>query len=126
VPESVGVASFVSTGELPVTVGTAGADVSKLIGSDADAALVFPAASVKAPVAIESDADPALVADAGVKTNEYCVGETTTNVPSVPPVTITSVKIKLDDASESCTVIVAVSPIFRADREVLSVAVGFT
>ena len=71
VPDSVGVASLVSTGELPVTVGTDGADVSKLIGSDADAALVFPAASVKAPVAIDSDADPALVADVGVKIDVY-------------------------------------------------------
>ena len=71
VPDSVGVASFVSTGELPVTVGTAGADVSKLIGSDDVAVLVFPAESVNAPAAMESAADPPLTPDVGVKINVY-------------------------------------------------------
>ena len=101
VPDSVGVASFVKTGDTPLTTGTAGAEVSKVSDSVDVAVLVFPAVSVNAPPAIESDADPPLMPTAGVKTNVYCVDETATKVPSDPPVIVTSVKINVEEGSES-------------------------
>ena len=87
---------------------------------------VLPAVSVNAPLAIDNAPDPPLTPVVGVKTNVYCVDDTAANVPSVPPVTVTSLKTKVEDASDNCTVMVAVSPIFMVDRDELSVTVGFT
>jgi hypothetical protein len=64
--------------------------------------------------------------EVGVRTNVYWVDDTATNVPTVPPVTVTSLRTKVEDASDNCTVMVAVSPILMVDRDELSVAVGFT
>ena len=50
----------------------------------------------------------------------------TTKVPTVPPETVTSLEINVDDASDRVIVSVEVCPIFRFTLEAFSVAEGLT
>ena len=47
-------------------------------------------------------------------------------MPTVPPKTVTSLEINVDDASDRVIVSVEVCPIFRFALEALSVAEGLT
>ena len=62
---------------------------------------MFPAVSVNTPPANDNAADPPLTEEVGVRTNVYWVDDTATNVPTVPPVTVTSLRTKVEDTSDS-------------------------
>lgn len=68
------------------------------------AVFVLPAASVNAPLAIETEPVPLCVSAVGVKTTEYTVEEVALTAESVPPVTVMSSAIKFVEASDRVNV----------------------
>ena len=77
---------------------------------------VFPAVSVKAPLAIETEPEPLCVFAVGVNTTVYDVPETAVNDDNVPPLTVISPTTKLLDVSDNVKVSVEVSPDFSVDE----------
>ena len=88
--------------------------------------LGLPAVSVKAPPPMDKVAVPPFTAEVGVKTNVYCVGETATKVPTDPPVAVTSLNTKVDDASDKVIVKVEVCPIFKVELDAVIETEGLT
>ena len=90
--------------ELDVTFETVGNCVSY----DSDvvelAVFVFPAVSVNAPLATETDPEPLCVFDVGVNTTVYDVPETAVNEESVPPLNVISPTTKLAEVSDNVKV----------------------
>ena len=125
VPLIVGVALFVAIGDVPSTTGATGASVSMVSDSVELAAFPFPAASLNAPSAINTEPLKALLLPVGVKSAEYVVPDPV-NPLSEPPETVMSPTSKLLDDSLSSTDTVAVCPTLNAVREIVSVAVGTT
>jgi hypothetical protein len=77
------------------------------------AELLFPAASVNAPLATDTEPEPLCVFAVGVNTTVYDVPETAVNDDRVPPETETSPVAKFEDASDNVIVKVDVSPDFN-------------
>jgi hypothetical protein len=125
VPLIVGVALFVAIGEVPVTTGALGESVSIVSVNVELAVLPFPAASVNAPSAMDSEPLSALLPFVGVNVAEYVVPEPVKPL-SRPPVTEMSPTTKLLDDSLSSTETVAVCPILNDEREIVSATVGTT
>jgi hypothetical protein len=123
VPLIVGVALFVEIGEVPVTTGALGARVSMVSDSVELAVFPFPAASLNAPAPIEIDPLKALLLFVGVKSAEYVVPDPAKPL-SEPPETVMSPTTKLLDDSLSTMETVAVSPILKVEREIVSATVG--
>lgn len=86
---------------------TVGANVSYPILKPDDAEFPFPAASLKADPATETDAVPSAFA-VGVNVAEYTVADDDANPDNDPPVTDRSPATKSDDASDNVNVTVAV------------------
>ena len=76
--------------------------------------MLFPAASVNAPLATDTEPEPLCVFAVGVNTTVYDVPEPV-NDDKVPPLAIMSVTTKLVDASDNVNVNVEVSPDFSVD-----------
>jgi hypothetical protein len=72
------------------------------------AELLLPAVSVNREVTTERVPVPEFVLAVGVNTAEYTVDDVVVRVPMLPPVTVMSSAVKLDDASDSVKVIVSV------------------
>ena len=125
VPLTIGVALFVAIGEVPVTTGASGASVSIVSVNVALAVLPFPAASLNAPAAIETEPLNALLPFVGVKSAEYVVPEPVKPLIK-PPETVMSVLMKLLDDSLSSMESVAVCPTLNVEREIVSATVGTT
>lgn len=94
-------------------IDTVGAAVSYVMGSELEAVLLLPAASVNVPKATEIVPVPDWVLVVGVKTTVYTVDDVVVNVPIVPPATVMSPTAKFDEAFESVNVIVSVCPDFN-------------
>ena len=60
--------------------------------------LLFPPASVNAPLAIETEPEPVWVFAVGVNTTVYTVDDTPVNDDNVPPLTVMSPTTKSVDA----------------------------
>ena len=73
--------------------------------------MLFPAASVNAPLATDTEPEPLCVFAVGVNTTEYDVPEPV-NDDSVPPLAVISVTTKSVEASDNVMVRVDVSPDF--------------
>jgi hypothetical protein len=70
--------------------------------------LLLPAVSVNREVTTERVPVPEFVLVVGVNAAEYTVDDVVVRVPMLPPVTVMSSAVKLDDASDSVKVIVSV------------------
>ena len=79
------------------------------------AVLLFPAASVNAPLATDTEPEPLCVFAVGVNTTVYEVLETLVNEDSVPPLNVTSPTTKFVDASDNVIVNTEVSHDFKVD-----------
>jgi hypothetical protein len=99
--------------ELDVTFETVGNWVSYESDVVELAVFVFPAVSVKAPLATETEPEPLCVFAVGVNTTVYEVPETAVNEDNVPPLTVMSLTTKLLDVSDNVKVSVEVSPAFN-------------
>ena len=102
--------------ELDVTFETVGNWVSYESDIVELAVFVFPAVSVKAPLAIETEPVPLCVFAVGVNTTVYDVPETAVNDESVPPLNVMSPTTKLAEVSDNVKVSVEVSPDFSVDE----------
>jgi hypothetical protein len=91
-----------------VLIVTIGAPVSYVIDVVLLAVLLLPAVSVNREVTTERVPVPEFVLAVGVNTAEYTVDDVVVRVPMLPPVTVMSSAVKLDDASDSVKVIVSV------------------
>jgi hypothetical protein len=89
-------------------INTVGRAVSYVIDVVLLAELLLPAASVNREVTTERVPVPEFVLADGVNTAEYKVDDVVVSVPMLPPVTVMSSAVKLDDASDSVKVIVSV------------------
>jgi hypothetical protein len=104
---------------------TVGSRVSKGIDRVLDAVLSLPAESVNLAAATERVPVPDSVSAVGVNKTRYTVEETVVREPMLPPVTVISAAVKVEDASDSVNVMVwfALTPIDPVyERE--TVAVG--
>jgi hypothetical protein len=104
---------------------TVGSRVSKGIDRVLDAVLSFPAASVNFAPSTERVAVPDAVSAVGVNKTRYTVEEMVVSALMLPPVTVMSSTVKVEDASDSVKVMVwfALTPIgVEYERE--TVAVG--
>ena len=92
---------------------TVGSRVSKGIDRVLDAVLSFPAESVNFAPSTERVAVPDAVSAVGVNKTRYTVEETVVREPMLPPVTVISAAVKVEDASDSVNVMVwfALTPI---------------
>jgi hypothetical protein len=103
---------------------TVGSRVSKGIDRVLDAVLSFPAESVNFAAATERVLVPDSVSAVGVNKTRYTVEETVVREPMLPPVTVMSAAVKVEDASESVKVMVwfALTPIDpEYERETVTV-----
>jgi hypothetical protein len=89
-------------------INTVGRAVSYVIDVVLLAELLLPAVSVNREVTTERVPVPEFVLAVGVNTAEYTVDDVVVRVPMLPPVTVMSSAVKLDDASDSVKVIVSV------------------
>jgi hypothetical protein len=89
-------------------IDTVGRAVSYVIDVVLLAELLLPAVSVNREVTTERVPVPEFVLAVGVNTAEYTVDDVVVRVPMLPPVTVMSSAVKLDDASDSVKVIVSV------------------
>jgi len=104
---------------------TVGSRVSKGIDRVLDAVLSFPAESVNLAPSTERVAVPDAVSAVGVNKTRYTVEEMVVSALMLPPVTVMSSTVKVEDASDSVKVMVwfALTPIgVEYERE--TVAVG--
>ena len=95
----------------PAAIETVGACVSYVKVVVELAVLPFPAASVNAPLATDTEPEPVCVFAVGVNTTVYDAPEPL-NDDNVPPLAVISVTTKLVDASDNVNVNVDVSPDF--------------
>ena len=72
------------------------------------AVLLFPAASVNAPLATDTEPEPLCVFAVGVNTTVYDVPDTAVNNDSVPPLNVISPSTKLLEVSDRVNVNVEV------------------
>ena len=79
------------------------------------AVLLFPAASVNAPLETEIEPVPFCVFAVGVNTTVYDVPETAVNDDSVPPLNVMSPSTKFVDVSDNVMVNTEVSHDFKVD-----------
>ena len=103
---------------------TVGSRVSKGIDRVLDAVLSFPAESVNFAAATERVLVPDSVSAVGVNKTRYTVEETVVSAPMLPPVTVMSAAVKVEDASDSVKVMVwfALTPIDpEYERETVTV-----
>jgi hypothetical protein len=91
-----------------VTLETVAAAVSYERERAAEAALSLVIASVNFAAATEIEPVPDCVLVVGVNTTEYTVDDVVVSVPMLPPETVMSPAVKLDEASESVNVMVSV------------------
>jgi len=95
----------------PAAIETVGACVSYVKAVVELAVLPFPAASVNAPLATDTEPEPVCVFAVGVNTTVYDA-PVPLNDDNVPPLAVISVTTKLVDASDNVNVNVDVSPDF--------------
>ena len=103
---------------------TVGSRVSKGIDRVLDAVLSLPAESVNLAAATERVPVPDSVSAVGVNKTRYTVEETVVREPMLPPVTVMSAAVKVEDASDSVKVMVwfALTPIgVEYERETVTV-----
>lgn len=103
---------------------TVGSRVSKGIDRVLDAVLSFPAESVNLAPSTERVAVPDAVSAVGVNKTRYTVEEMVVSVLMLPPVTVMSSTVKVEDASDSVKVMVwfALTPIgVEYERETVTV-----
>ena len=79
------------------------------------AELLFPAASVNAPLATDTEPEPLCVFAVGVNTTVYDVPETAVNEDNVPPLNVMSPTTKSVEASDNVMVNTEVSHDFKVD-----------
>jgi hypothetical protein len=96
----------------PAAIETVGACVSYMIAVAELAVLLFPAASVNAPLATDTEPEPVCVFAVGVNTTVYDVPETAVKDDNVPPLNVMSPTAKSVDASDNVNVNDDVSPDF--------------
>ena len=104
---------------------TVGSRVSKGIDKVFDAVLSFPAESVNFAPSTERVDVPDSVSAVGVNRTVYTVEETVVSALILPPVTVMSAAVKVEDASDSVKVMVwfALAPI-DPEYERVTVTVG--
>ena len=108
-----------------MTLDTVGSRVSKGIDKVFDAVLSFPVESVNFAPSTERVDVPDSVSAVGVNRTVYTVEETVVSALILPPVTVMSAAVKVEDASDSVKVMVwfALTPI-DPEYERVTVTVG--